>query len=131
MAVCRTPRRKAREDSHVEAFFKKKAVRYCAIEKNKRLNHGHWHPSDYKHAVEGGSHPKSIIAEVQIYSTGSWQFPSKVSTLSTVVHKDRPVLWISLLKKAGSSHSQVHSMYYVYVYLHFLRKLPSFGPVNI
>lgn len=34
-------------------------------------------------------------------------------------------------KKNGSSHSQVHSMYYVYVYLHFLRFfLPSVGPVN-
>lgn len=55
--------------------------------------------SGHQHAVEWGSHPESIIAEVQIYSTGSWQFPSKVSTLSTVVHKDRPVLWISLRKK--------------------------------
>ena len=85
--------------------------------------------SGHQHAVEGGKGVRTLnqllqkfttLKTVQIYFTGSWQFPSKVSTLSTVVHKDRPVLWISLLKKAGSSHSQVHSMYYVY--------LPTFPP---
>lgn len=67
--------------------------------------------SGHQHAVEGGWHPKSIIA-VSIKG----EHTEHCGTQGQASFLDQ-----STQKKAGSSHSQVHSMYYVYVYLHFLR----------
>lgn len=77
--------------------------------------------SGHQHAVEGGSRPKSRHRELAVSIKGE-----HCGTQGQASSLDQ-----SMQKKNGSSHSQVRSMYYVYVYLHFLRFfLPSVGPVN-
>ena len=74
----------------------------------------------------------TTLKTVQIYATWSWQFPSKVSTLSTVVHKMAVSLDQSTQKKpeVHIPRSTQCITVRVFTYISSFFFLPSFGAVN-